>query len=149
MEEELITGVLHNRKENLCYSTCSKYLVYSIESQFVGFRVQASMVESFDTGKSQWWSTIYKQIIRLVRTCQNCTLWKIVIEDISYLVKQFSSCTCTPQSFMVDRSGFSYRNDLNWKCYPISNPFIKKQRPWLKKWRKEVKEILFQKGLSK
>ena len=32
---------------------------------------------------------------------------KIVIEGISYLVKQLSSCPCTPQSCMVDRSGCS------------------------------------------
>ena len=44
-EEELI-GVLHNRKENLVYGTCSKYLSYSIEIQVVGFRIQTSVVES-------------------------------------------------------------------------------------------------------
>ena len=33
IEEEFITGVLHNRQENFGYGTCSKYLAYSIESQ--------------------------------------------------------------------------------------------------------------------
>ena len=47
MEEEFITGVLHNRKENFGYATCSKYLAYSIESQVAGFRIQASVVKSF------------------------------------------------------------------------------------------------------
>ena len=39
--------------------------------------------------------------------------------------------------------------------YAISNIFIKKQRPWMKKWIvdynrtvKEVKEVLVQKGLN-
>ena len=58
-----------------------------------------------------------KQVFKLVRTCQNCILWKtkkIVIEGISYLIKQLGSCTCTPQSCMVDRSGCSCckRNSL-------------------------------------
>ena len=39
MEEEFITGVLHNRQENFGYGTCSKYLGYSIESQVAGFRI--------------------------------------------------------------------------------------------------------------
>ena len=33
MEEEFILRVLHNRKRNLGYGDCSKYLAYSIESQ--------------------------------------------------------------------------------------------------------------------
>ena len=47
MEEEFITGVLHNRKNNFGYGTCSKYLAYSIESQFASFRIQTSVVKSF------------------------------------------------------------------------------------------------------
>ena len=33
MEEEFILRVLHNRKRNLGYGDCSKYLANSIESQ--------------------------------------------------------------------------------------------------------------------
>ena len=33
MEEEFIISVLRNRKGNLGYGDCSKYLAYSIESQ--------------------------------------------------------------------------------------------------------------------
>ena len=47
MEEEFITGVLHNRQDNFGYGTCSKYLAYSIESQVAGFRIQASVMKSF------------------------------------------------------------------------------------------------------
>ena len=47
MEEEFITGVLHDRKEIFGYGTCSKYLACSIESQAVGFRIQASVMKSF------------------------------------------------------------------------------------------------------
>ena len=47
MEEEFITGVLHVRKEIFGYGTCSKYLACSIESQAVGFRIQASVMKSF------------------------------------------------------------------------------------------------------
>ena len=47
MEEEFITGVLHNRKENFGYATCSKYLAYSIESQVAGLRIQTSVIKSF------------------------------------------------------------------------------------------------------
>ena len=47
MEEEFVVGVLHNREGNLGYGDCSKYLAYSIESQIVGFRIQASVAESF------------------------------------------------------------------------------------------------------
>ena len=47
MEEEFIIGVLHNRKENFGYATCSKYLAYSIESQVAGFRIQDSVIKSF------------------------------------------------------------------------------------------------------
>ena len=47
MEQEFIIGVLHNRKVNLGYGDCSKYLAYSIESQAVGFGIQSSVVESF------------------------------------------------------------------------------------------------------
>ena len=48
MEEEFITGVLHNRKENFGYATCSKYLAYSIESQVADFsRIQASVIKAF------------------------------------------------------------------------------------------------------
>ena len=36
-----------------------------------------------------------------MRTCQNFTLGKIVIEGISYFLKQFDTCTCTPQPSMV------------------------------------------------
>ena len=44
MEEEFITGVSHNRKGNLDYRDCSKYLAYSIESQIEGFGIQTSVV---------------------------------------------------------------------------------------------------------
>ena len=54
----------------------------------------------------------FKQIFSLVRTCRNCTLEKIVIEGISYLIKQFDTCTCTPQPCMVQRSGCSCCSDL-------------------------------------
>ena len=54
----------------------------------------------------------FKQIFRLVKTCQNCTLEKIVIEGISYLIKQFGTCTCTPQLCMVERSGCSCCSNL-------------------------------------
>ena len=47
MEEELVTGVLHDRKESFGYGTCSNYLVCSIEGQAVGFRIQASVMNSF------------------------------------------------------------------------------------------------------
>ena len=47
MEEEFMTGVLHNRKENFGYATCSKYLAYSIESQVAGFRIQAPVISPF------------------------------------------------------------------------------------------------------
>ena len=47
-----------------------------------------------------------------MRTYQNCTLEKIVIEGISYLIKQFGSSTCTPQPFMVEGIGCSCCSDL-------------------------------------
>ena len=46
MEEEFIVCVSHNRKGNLGYSDCSQHLAYSIESQVVGFGIQASVMES-------------------------------------------------------------------------------------------------------
>ena len=46
MEEELITGVSHNRKGNLGYGDCSQHLACSIESQVVGFGIQAPVMES-------------------------------------------------------------------------------------------------------
>ena len=45
-----------------------------------------------------------------MRTCQKCTLEEIVIEGISYLIKQFG--TCTPQPCMVERSCCSRCIDL-------------------------------------
>ena len=47
MEEEFILGVLDYRKGNLGCSDCSKYLFYYIESQVLGFRIQALVVEAF------------------------------------------------------------------------------------------------------
>ena len=47
MKEEFIIGASHNRKGNLDYGDCSKYLAYSIDSRVVGFRILASVVESF------------------------------------------------------------------------------------------------------
>ena len=47
MEEEFVTGVLHNRKESYGYCICSNYLAYSIESQAAGFRIQESVMKSF------------------------------------------------------------------------------------------------------
>ena len=47
MEEEFIVSVLRNRKGNLGYGDCSKYLAYSIESQVLGFGIQGLVVESF------------------------------------------------------------------------------------------------------
>ena len=47
MEEGFITGVSHNRKESFGYGTCSNYLACSIESQAVGFIIQASVMKSF------------------------------------------------------------------------------------------------------
>ena len=41
MEEELIIGVSHNRKGNLGYGDCSQNLAYCIESQVVGFGIEA------------------------------------------------------------------------------------------------------------
>ena len=79
-----------------------------------------------------------------------------MIEGISYLVKRLASGACTPQSCMVDRSSFSCCNDLLiGKSYSVSNSFMKKQRPWLMKWKinqnrsvKEVKKISIQIGLG-
>ena len=64
MEREFIIGVSRSMKGNLGYGDCSTYLAYSIESQVVGFRIQASVVESFfriscwpeGTEKRQWWN---------------------------------------------------------------------------------------------
>ena len=53
MEEEFIIGVLYDRKGNLGYSDCSKYLTYFIESQIVGFGIQASL--SMFQG---WWEPV-------------------------------------------------------------------------------------------
>ena len=39
MEKEFIIGFSHNRKGNLGYSDCSKYLAYSIESPFADFGI--------------------------------------------------------------------------------------------------------------
>ena len=47
MEEEFIISVLRNRKGNLGYGDCSKFLAYSIESQVAGFGIQSSVVEFF------------------------------------------------------------------------------------------------------
>ena len=47
MEEKFIISVLRNRKGNLGYGDCSKYLAYSIESQVLGFGIQGLVVESF------------------------------------------------------------------------------------------------------
>ena len=73
--------VLHNRKGNLGYGTCSKYLAYSIENQVVDFEVQASVWNPFlryvtdltILGKVSG-GVHFKQIFRLMRTCQNCIL---------------------------------------------------------------------------
>ena len=46
MEKELIIVILHSRKGNLGYGDCSQHLAYSIESQVVGFGIQASLMES-------------------------------------------------------------------------------------------------------
>ena len=54
----------------------------------------------------------FKQIFSVVKTCQNCTLEKIVIEGVSYLIKQFGTCTFTHQLCIVDRSGCSCCSDL-------------------------------------
>ena len=63
MEEELNSlSVLHNRKGNVGYGQCSKYLAYSIDSQLVGLGTQGLVVESFfqigswphSTRKSRW-----------------------------------------------------------------------------------------------
>ena len=48
MEEGFITDVSHNRKENFGCGSCSNYLACSIESQAAGFRIQASVMKSFD-----------------------------------------------------------------------------------------------------
>ena len=47
MEEESFTRVFPNRKGDLSYGDCWKYLTYSIESQVVVFGVKATVVESF------------------------------------------------------------------------------------------------------
>ena len=47
MEEIFVTSVLRNRKGNLSYGDCSKYLTYSIESQVVVFGIRATVIESF------------------------------------------------------------------------------------------------------
>ena len=47
MEEEFIIGVLHNRKGNHGYGTCSKYLGYSIESQVLDFGIEALVWNTF------------------------------------------------------------------------------------------------------
>ena len=79
--KEFIIGVSHNKKGNLGYGDCSKYLAYSIESQVVGFGIQVPLVES-----SFRWAAGLRvmgkvsggahsiQIYRMVRTCQNCIL---------------------------------------------------------------------------
>ena len=46
VEEEFIIGVSQNRKGNLGYGDCWKYLAYSTESQVVVFEIQALVVES-------------------------------------------------------------------------------------------------------
>ena len=79
--KEFIIGVSHNRKGNLGYGDSSKYLAYSIESQVVGFGIQASLVES----SFRWAAGLSvlgkvsggahsKQIYKLVRACQNYIL---------------------------------------------------------------------------
>ena len=45
MEEKFVICVSHNRKGNLGYGGCSQHLAYSIESQVVGSRIQASVME--------------------------------------------------------------------------------------------------------
>ena len=47
MEKEFIIRVSHNAKGNLGYGGCSKNLASSIESQLVGFGIQAPVAESF------------------------------------------------------------------------------------------------------
>ena len=47
MEEEFIIRVSHNAKGNLVYGGCSKNLASSIESQLVGFGIQAPEAETF------------------------------------------------------------------------------------------------------
>ena len=46
MEEEFIICVSHNRKGNLGYGDCSQHLAYYLESQVVGFGIQASVMET-------------------------------------------------------------------------------------------------------
>ena len=76
-----------------------------------------------------------KQSFSLVRTCQNCTLEKTVIEGISYLVNQFRTCTCTSQPCMVKRYDCGCCRDLliERKRYALSNSFTENQKPLLKK----------------
>ena len=47
MEEEFITSVSHDRKESFGYGTYSRYFACSIESQAVGFRIQALVMKPF------------------------------------------------------------------------------------------------------
>ena len=47
MEEEFITSVSHDRKKSFGYDTCSRYLACSIESQAVGFRIEALVMKPF------------------------------------------------------------------------------------------------------
>ena len=69
-------GVLHNKRGNVGYGDCSKYLPYSIESRVAGFGIQASVV--VDRGlmvPRKVSSGVHsKQIYRLLRKCQKCIL---------------------------------------------------------------------------
>ena len=46
MKEEFIISVSHDRHGNLGCCDCSQRRAYSIESQVVGFAIQASAMES-------------------------------------------------------------------------------------------------------
>ena len=73
--------IVHNRTGNLGYGTCSKYLTYSIESQVVGFGIQASMWNPFLVKQL---SLGYREKSVMERNLSKSSSWREPIKSAPY-----------------------------------------------------------------
>ena len=102
---------------------------FIVKQLALGFKIQTLVVESFPIkaagfripGKVSG-GVHLKQIFRVVKICPSCIWEQTVIEGISYLIKQFGTCTCIPQPCMIERTGCSCCSDL-----PIERKFMQYQ----------------------
>ena len=89
-------------------------MVKSFYRKAIGFRLYNIDVSGgVLSQKSSWIWNSGKVIgeVHFARITQNCTLEKIVIEGISFLIEQFGTCTCTSQSCMAEGRGCSTIDD--------------------------------------